>query len=118
MAESSSRHAALQPDDRHRKLQAVRTHAAAQERADLDIWVDQVEKEINAHGKVIDFAMDFFEIKKHMKGEGPRAIKAAMNSFIKLSRTQFTTTEASILWVVDGPILNAYGIAGSNIPHA
>lgn len=77
-----------------------------------------VMQEINAHGKVIDFAMDFFEIKKHMKGEGPRAIKAAMNSFIKLSRTQFTTTEASILWVVDGPILNAYGIAGSNIPHA
>jgi hypothetical protein len=77
-----------------------------------------VMQEINARGKVIDFAVDFFEIKKHMKGEGPRAIKAAMNSFIKLSRTQFTTTEASILWVVDGPILNAYGIAGSNIPHA
>jgi hypothetical protein len=35
-------------------------------------------QEINAHGKVIDFAMDFFEIKKHMKGEGPRAIKAGL----------------------------------------
>ncbi|KAJ5979361.1 hypothetical protein N7501_002703 [Penicillium viridicatum] len=32
--------------------------------------------------------------------------------------TRSPTTEASIRWIVDALILNAYGIAGSNIPHA
>ncbi|OQE24192.1 hypothetical protein PENFLA_c010G03600 [Penicillium flavigenum] len=51
-------------------------------------------QEINGRGNATDFADELFdEIKKHMKGEGHGALKAAMNSFRKISRTQFATSE-------------------------
>jgi hypothetical protein len=54
-------------------------------------------QEINARGSTIEFADEFLaELKKHMKGEGHGALKAAVRSFKKLSRSQFTTSEEFI----------------------
>ncbi|KAJ5507202.1 hypothetical protein N7527_009345 [Penicillium freii] len=39
-------------------------------------------------------------------------------ALIEGASTRSPTTEASIRWIVDALTLNAYGIAGSNIPHA
>ena len=57
-------------------------------------------QEINARGSKIGFADDFLtELKKYIKGEGHGALKAAIRSFKKLSRSQFTTNEEFIYTV-------------------
>jgi hypothetical protein len=54
-------------------------------------------QEINARGSKIGFADDFLaELKKHIKGEGHGALKAAVRNFKKLSRSQFTTNKEFI----------------------
>jgi hypothetical protein len=54
-------------------------------------------QEINARGSDIYYADELFaEIKRHMKGEGHGAIKTAMNNFLRLSRSQFSTSEEYI----------------------
>ena len=51
-------------------------------------------QEINARGSKIGFADDFLaELKKHTKGEGHGALKVAVRSFKKFSRSQFTINE-------------------------
>ncbi|KAJ5120431.1 uncharacterized protein N7515_009819 [Penicillium bovifimosum] len=51
-------------------------------------------QEIEARGTPTDFADDFIaEVKKHMKSQTHGALKAAVHSFRKLSRSQFTTSE-------------------------
>lgn len=54
-------------------------------------------EELNGRGNKMSFADEFVdEIKKHMKGEGHGALKAAMAKFRSISRSQFSTTEEYI----------------------
>ncbi|KAJ5926178.1 hypothetical protein N7516_007951 [Penicillium verrucosum] len=89
------------------------------EREDLDKWIDKVEKileshnlhnlmsssldsdlieEINGRGNPITFADEFLEeIRKHLKGEGHSALKAAMTAFRSISRKKFSSSDEFIV---------------------
>lgn len=62
-----------------------------------DSMENDLLQEINSPGNHINFADEFMEeIKKHMKGEGHGALKAAMTKFRTISRNQFSTSEEFI----------------------